>query len=137
MSWRSLKFNLFLVLDSANLFFEVLSANSHELADDEFWVGKNLAMDCEVEKQLLYKSCFCCKLLDIGVIWFLKLGGRLTVGQQTLDLFMKVRFLPPQPSFRIRFFAKIRSVAKRRDRGFRENSPRVFEILIKIYDNPN
>ena len=33
-----------------------------------------------------------------------------------------------QPSFRIRFFAKMRSVAKRRDRGFRQNSPRVFEI---------
>ena len=33
-----------------------------------------------------------------------------------------------QPSFGIRFFAKIRSVAKRRDWGFRENQPRVFEI---------
>ena len=33
-----------------------------------------------------------------------------------------------QPSFRIRFFAKMRSVAKRRDRSFRQNSPRVFEI---------
>ena len=33
-----------------------------------------------------------------------------------------------QPSFRIRFFAKIRSVAKRRDGGFRQNPPRVFEI---------
>ncbi|HAS80553.1 TPA: hypothetical protein DD445_00615 [Candidatus Nomurabacteria bacterium] len=36
-----------------------------------------------------------------------------------------------QPSFRIRFFAKMRSVAKRRDGGFRENSPRVFEIQKK------
>ena len=33
-----------------------------------------------------------------------------------------------QPSFGIRFFAKIRSVAKRRDGSFRQNSPRVFEI---------
>jgi len=36
-----------------------------------------------------------------------------------------------QPSFGIRFFAKIRSVAKRRDGGFRQNSPRVFEIQKK------
>ena len=36
-----------------------------------------------------------------------------------------------QPSFRIRFFAKIRSVAKRRDWSFRQNSPRVFEIQKK------
>ena len=36
-----------------------------------------------------------------------------------------------QPSFRIRFFAKMRSVAKRRDGGFRENCPRVFEIQKK------
>ena len=36
-----------------------------------------------------------------------------------------------QPSFRIRFFAKIRSVAKRRDWGFRQNPPRVFEIQKK------
>src|SRR3989344_1018083 len=36
-----------------------------------------------------------------------------------------------QPSFGIRFFAKMRSVAKRRDGGFRENSPRVFEIQKK------
>src|SRR3989344_7952192 len=36
-----------------------------------------------------------------------------------------------QPSFRIRFFAKMWSVAKRRDGGFRENSPRVFEIQKK------
>jgi len=33
-----------------------------------------------------------------------------------------------QPSFGIRIFAKIRSVAKRRDWSFRQNSPRVFEI---------
>jgi len=33
-----------------------------------------------------------------------------------------------QPSFGIRFFAKIRSVKQRRDGGFRQNSPRVFEI---------
>ena len=33
-----------------------------------------------------------------------------------------------QPKFKIRFFVKIRSVAKRRDGGFRQNSPRVFEI---------
>jgi hypothetical protein len=36
-----------------------------------------------------------------------------------------------QQSFGIRFFAKIRSVAKRRDGGFRQNSPRVFEIQKK------
>jgi len=36
-----------------------------------------------------------------------------------------------QPQSRIRFFAKIRSVAKRRDGGFRENQPRVFEIQKK------
>src|SRR3990170_493369 len=36
-----------------------------------------------------------------------------------------------QPSFGIRFFAKMRSVAKRRDRGFRQNPPRVFEIQKK------
>ena len=36
-----------------------------------------------------------------------------------------------QPSFRIRFFAKMRSVAKRRNGGFRQNSPRVFEIQKK------
>ena len=39
-----------------------------------------------------------------------------------------VRAQTPQQSFKIRFFAKIRSVAKRRDGGFRQNSPRVFEI---------
>ena len=33
-----------------------------------------------------------------------------------------------QPQSRITVFAKIRSVAKRRDGGFRENCPRVFEI---------
>ena len=36
-----------------------------------------------------------------------------------------------QPKNRIAVFAKIRSVAKRRDRGFRENQPRVFEIQKK------
>ena len=36
-----------------------------------------------------------------------------------------------QPSFRIRFFVKMRSVAKRRDGGFRQNPPRVFEIQKK------
>ena len=36
-----------------------------------------------------------------------------------------------QPKFRIRFFAKMRSVAKRRDRSFRQNQPRVFEIQKK------
>ena len=36
-----------------------------------------------------------------------------------------------QPRNRIAVFAKIRSVAKRRDGGFRENSPRVFEIQKK------
>ena len=36
-----------------------------------------------------------------------------------------------QPKNRIAVFAKIRSVAKRRDGGFRENSPRVFEIQKK------
>jgi len=36
-----------------------------------------------------------------------------------------------QPSFRIRFFAKMRSYASRRDGGFREITPRVFEIQKK------
>ena len=36
-----------------------------------------------------------------------------------------------QPKNRIAVFAKMRSVAKRRDGGFRENSPRVFEIQKK------
>src|SRR3989344_4146438 len=36
-----------------------------------------------------------------------------------------------QPQSRIRFFAKMRSVAKRRDGGFRQNPPRVFEIQKK------
>ncbi len=44
---------------------------------------------------------------------------------------IEVRVLDGQPSFGIRFFAKIRSVAKRRDGGFRQNSPRVFEIQKK------
>ena len=36
-----------------------------------------------------------------------------------------------QPKNRIAVFAKMRSVAKRRDRGFRQNPPRVFEIQKK------
>src|SRR3990167_10539046 len=36
-----------------------------------------------------------------------------------------------QPRNRIVVFAKMRSVAKRRDGGFRQNSPRVFEIQKK------
>ena len=36
-----------------------------------------------------------------------------------------------QPKNRIAVFAKIRSVAKRRDWSFRQNSPRVFEIQKK------
>ena len=36
-----------------------------------------------------------------------------------------------QPKNRIAVFAKMRSVAKRRDGGFRQNSPRVFEIQKK------
>ena len=36
-----------------------------------------------------------------------------------------------QPKNRIAVFAKMRSVAKRRDWGFRENPPRVFEIQKK------
>ena len=50
------------------------------------------------------------------------------VGQRVLVPLIGVRVPISQPSFRIRFFAKIRSVAQRRDRGFRQNSPRVFEI---------
>ncbi len=50
------------------------------------------------------------------------------VGHQVLVLSIEVRALVPQPSFGIRFFAKMRSVAKRRDWGFRQNPPRVFEI---------
>jgi len=36
-----------------------------------------------------------------------------------------------QPQSRIRFFAKMRRVALRRDGGFRQNPPRVFEIQKK------
>jgi hypothetical protein len=36
-----------------------------------------------------------------------------------------------QPKNRIAVFAKMRSVAKRRDGGFRQNPPRVFEIQKK------
>ena len=50
------------------------------------------------------------------------------VGQEPLKLLILVRFQIPQPKNRIVVFAKMRSVAKRRDRGFRQNSPRVFEI---------
>ena len=53
------------------------------------------------------------------------------VGQRVLVPLIGVRVPISQPSFRIRFFAKIRSVAQRRDRGFRQNSPRVFEIQKK------
>ena len=53
------------------------------------------------------------------------------VGYMTLNHVILVRIQVPQPSFGIRFFAKIRSVAKRRDGGFRENQPRVFEIQKK------
>ncbi len=56
------------------------------------------------------------------------LGYRLMVGHQVLVLSIEVRVLVPQPKNRIAVFAKIRSVAKRRDGGFRQNSPRVFEI---------
>ena len=42
-----------------------------------------------------------------------------------------VRILLRQPVFGKGIFAKIRSVAKRRDGGFRQNSPRVFEIQKK------
>ncbi len=53
------------------------------------------------------------------------------VGQRPLEPLIGVRVPVPQQSFRIRFFAKMRSVAKRRYWGFRENSPRVFEIQKK------
>ena len=53
------------------------------------------------------------------------------VGHIPLEDGIGVRVPVPQPSFRIRFFAKMRSVAKRRDGGFRQNSPRVFEIQKK------
>ncbi len=50
------------------------------------------------------------------------------VGQRPLKPLIMVRIHVPQPKFRIAVFAKMRSVAKRRDGGFRQNSPRVFEI---------
>ena len=59
------------------------------------------------------------------------LGYRLMVGQRPLKPLIGVRIPVSQPSFGIRFFAKMRSVAKRRDGGFRQNSPRVFEIQKK------
>ena len=59
------------------------------------------------------------------------MGDRLTVGHCPLEAGIGVRIPVPQPSFRIRFFAKMRSVAKRRDGSFREITPRVFEIQKK------
>ena len=53
------------------------------------------------------------------------------VGHIPLEDGIGVRVPDRQQSFKIRFFAKIRSVAKRRDGGFRQNSPRVFEIQKK------
>ncbi|TSD04870.1 MAG: hypothetical protein Greene07147_895, partial [Parcubacteria group bacterium Greene0714_7] len=50
------------------------------------------------------------------------------VGHLPLEEAILVRVQVPQPKNRIAVFAKIRSVAKRRDGGFRQNSPRVFEI---------
>ena len=60
-----------------------------------------------------------------------KLRGHLAVGYMTLNHVTLVRIQAPQPKNRIAVSARIRSVAKRRDRGFRENSPRVFEIQKK------
>ena len=62
---------------------------------------------------------------------FIPLRVRLMVGHRPLEASIGVRVPDPQPSFRIRFFAKMRSVAKRRHGGFRQNSPRVFEIQKK------
>ena len=59
---------------------------------------------------------------------FVTLPDRLKVGQETLDLFILVRFQVRQPKNRIAVFAKIRSVKQRRDLSFSQNSPRVFEI---------
>ena len=56
------------------------------------------------------------------------LGYRLMVGQRPLKPLIGVRIPVSQPSFRIRFFAKMRSYALRRDGGFREITPRVFEM---------
>ena len=53
------------------------------------------------------------------------------VGQRPLKPLIVVRIHVPQPVFGKGIFAKIRSVAKRRDGGFRQNSPRVFEIQKK------
>ena len=53
------------------------------------------------------------------------------VGHIPLEDVILVRAQVSQPTFRIRFFAKMRSVAKRRDWSFRQNSPRVFEIQKK------
>ena len=53
------------------------------------------------------------------------------VGRLVLVQVIEVRVLVGQPSFRIRFFAKMRSYASRRDGGFREITPRVFEIQKK------
>ena len=50
------------------------------------------------------------------------------VARLPLEEKIGVRVPDRQPQSRIRFFAKMRSVAKRRDGGFRQNSPRVFEI---------
>ena len=50
------------------------------------------------------------------------------VGQRVLVPLIGVRVPISQHKFKIRFFAKIRSVAKRRDWSFRQNSPGVFEI---------
>ena len=53
---------------------------------------------------------------------------RLMVGRLVLVQKIGVRVPVRQPVFGKGIFAKIRSVAKRRDGGFRQNSPRVFEI---------
>ena len=53
------------------------------------------------------------------------------VGQRPLKPLIGVRIPVSQPKNRITVFAKIRSVAKRRDWSFRQNSPRVFEIQKK------
>ena len=53
------------------------------------------------------------------------------VGHSPLKAGILVRIQVPQQKNRITVFAKMRSVAKRRDRGFRENCPRVFEIQKK------
>ncbi len=50
------------------------------------------------------------------------------VGCNSLKVVILVRIQVRQPCLQMSIFAKIRSVAKRRDGGFRQNSPRVFEI---------